>query len=162
MGYQMKATGMEDISKMLDELDKKAPGAAAKALYKGAGIMSRTIKQKARGIRTEPFKYAVSKQRLPSPEEKDVVLAATTAGVAKFDKNGTEVQTSVGYSDSGYADLKGKRVPIPKIANAINSGTSFMQKQPFFRQAVNSGSKEAMQAMKEAIESEIETIVKEN
>ena len=31
--------------------------------------------------------------------------------------------------------LNGKTVPVPMIANAINSGTSFMKKQPFFRKA---------------------------
>jgi hypothetical protein len=46
------------------------------------------------------------------------------------------VDTSVGLQNSGYAELKGKTVPIPLIANAINSGTSFMQKQPFMRKAL--------------------------
>ena len=45
------------------------------------------------------------------------------------------IQTSVGLQNAGYAQIGSKTKPIPQIANAINSGTSFMQKQPFFRKA---------------------------
>ena len=75
---------------------------------------------------------------MPSPEEKALVESAKH-GVARFKKNGLSVQTSVGFQNSGYGTLNGKTVPIPKIANAINSGTSFMDKQPFFRKAVSQG-----------------------
>lgn len=160
MGYQMKETGMEEISKMLDQLKEKAPAIAAKALYDGAGVMSSAIKRNVDSIRTEKFHYAVWIQREVSPEEKDVVQAAKTAGVARFDKDGTEIQTSVGYSNSGYSTIKGRRIPIPMIANSINSGTSFLRKQPFFRKAVNSGSKAAIKAMTEAIETEVKNMTK--
>ena len=79
-------------------------------------------------------------------------------GIAKFDKNGTEVQTSVGFRNAGYAQLKGKTVPIPKIVNAINSGTSFMTKQPFVRKAASAGGPRAMAAMKEVIEGDFSNV----
>jgi len=82
------------------------------------------------------------------------------AGIAKFNKNGTEVDTSVGYRASGYADLNGKTKPIPLIVNSINSGTSFMKKQPFIRKAANSGGKKAMAAMESVIEAEFEAAQK--
>jgi hypothetical protein len=37
--------------------------------------------------------------------------------------------------------------PIGVIANSINSGTRFMDKQPFFRKAVTRGSKKAKEAI---------------
>ena len=82
------------------------------------------------------------------------------AGVAKFDKNGTEVDTSVGYKNAGYADLNGKKKPIPQIVNAINSGTSFMNKQPFVRKAAKSGGPKAIAAMSKVIETEFEAMTK--
>ena len=83
-----------------------------------------------------------------------------SAGIAKFKKDGTEVDTSVGFRNAGYAELAGKQVPIPKIVNAINSGTSFMNKQPFVRKAANNGGKKAMEAMKKVIETEFEALTK--
>ena len=161
MPYQMKVDGMEEISETLTRLADKAPSVAAQALYDGAGIMAEEIRRGAESIRTEPFRYANNgATRLPSPEEKEIVTGAG-AGIAKFDKNGTEVNTSVGYRASGYADLNGKKKPVPLIVNAINSGTSFMNKQPFIRKAANSGSPKAMAAMKAKIESAFEEITKE-
>jgi hypothetical protein len=192
MAYQMKVDGMAEISELLDKMEKQAPKVASRALYEGAGVMAKEIREQIEAIKTEPFKYAKEGQRLPSPEEKEVLLNAG-AGIAKFDKNSTEVDTSVGFNSAGYADVKFKHMsrqartnykkvkfgnkesvssnamyvlvkhgladngaqnqkPIGVIANSINSGTSFMKKQPFFRKAVNKGSKKAMQAMSKSIE----------
>ena len=161
MGYELKVDGMAEISETLSKLEERAPAVAAKALYEGAGIMADEVKKSADSIRTAPFKWASSsgETRLPSPEEKEIVQQAA-AGIAKFDKNGTEVQTSVGFRNAGYAQLKGKTVPIPKIVNAINSGTSFMKKQPFVRKAATAGGPRAISAMKEVIETEFDAMTK--
>ena len=161
MGYELKVDGMAEISETLSKLEERAPAVAAKALYEGAGIMADEVRKGADSIQTAPFKWASSsgETRLPSPEEKEIVQQAA-AGIAKFDKNGTEVQTSVGFRNAGYAQLKGKTVPIPKIVNAINSGTSFMKKQPFVRKAATAGGQRAIAAMKEVIETEFDAMTK--
>ena len=159
MPFVMEIDGMAEVSEMLTKLEEDAPKIAAKALYEGAGIMADEIKKGAESIRTAPFKYAREGTRFPSPEEKEIVMQAGV-GIAKFNKEGAEVDTSVGYRNAGYADLNGKQKPIPVIVNAINSGTSFMTKQPFVRKAASSGGKKAMEAMKKAIEAEFEARTK--
>ena len=159
MAYQMKVDGMAEISELLSQMEEKAPAVAARALYDGAGIMADEIRKGTETIKTAPFQYARNGTRLPSPEEKEIVSQAAV-GIAKFDKNGTEVDTSVGFRQSGYAELNGKQKPIPVIVNAINSGTSFMNKQPFIRKAANSGAPKAMKAMKDRIESDFEAMKK--
>ena len=161
MPYTIKTDGMEELNQILKSLDEQAGDIAAKGLYQGAGMMADTLEAQAKAIRTAPFKWASKSRgatRLLSPEEKAVVLAADGVGIAKFNKNGSEVDTSVGYSNSGYAVMLGKVVPIPKIANAINSGTSFLQKQPFIRKAKNSGGKKAMEAVVKSIKESVEEI----
>ena len=159
MGYELKVDGMAEISELLSEMEDRAPAVASKALYEGAGIMADEIRKGADSIRTAPFKWASSsgETRLPSPEEKEIVQQAA-AGIAKFDKGADSVDTSVGYRNAGYAMLGGKEKPIPQIVNAINSGTSFMQKQPFVRKAAKNGQNKAIQAMKDKIESAFEAI----
>ena len=162
MKYEMEVGGMAEISELLSQMAEAAPGVAAQALYKGAGIMAEEVRKGADGIKTAPFKWASSskgERRLPSPEEKKIVQSVG-AGIAKFDKNGAEVDTSVGYRNAGYAQLKGKTVPIPKIVNAINSGTSFMNRQPFVRKAERSGGQKSMDAMKATIEEAFEKMQK--
>ena len=162
MAYTMKVEGMAEISEMLTTMQEKAPAVAAMGLYEGAGIMADAITDGAKQIRTEPFHYAAVPgvtTRLPSPEEKEIVLNAS-AGIAKFNKSGTEVDTSVGFRNAGYAMLKGKVVPIPKIVNAINSGTSFMRKQPFVRQAARRATPKATEAIRSKIEEAFEEMNK--
>lgn len=163
MPYTIKSDGIAEISRMLSKMEGAAEGIAKQALYEGAGIVADKITMNAKAIRTAPFHWASTRRgetRLPSPEEKDIVTEAAI-GIAKFEGNGTEVNTSVGLQNSGYATLKGKTVPVPKIANAINSGTSFMNKQPFVRKAATSGGKQAVAAMTKYVENAFEAMTKE-
>lgn len=159
MAIQMKVEGLAGLSEQLSQMGESAQGVAASALYEGAGVMADAIHKGAGTIRTEPFHYTVFGTRLPSPEEKAIVEQAGV-GIAKFDKNGAEVNTSVGYRNAGYADLNGKRKPIPQIVNAINSGTSFLKKQPFVRKAASDAAKPAGEAMTKAIEQKFDEILK--
>lgn len=159
MPYTMKADGLTEIAEQLSQMAEKAVPVAAQALYEGAGIMADEVKKGAETIKTAPFQFAREGTRLPSPEEKEIVMAAS-AGIAKFDKSDDSVDTSVGYRNAGYAELNGKTKPIPVIVNAINSGTSFMNKQPFVRKAANSGASKALAAMKANIEKAFEDMTK--
>ena len=140
MPFVIQVDGLNELLRQMEKAPKNAEKVAAQALYEGAGVMADQVSQAVHGIATKRFKYPAppGKTRMPSPEEKALVESAKH-GVARFKKNGLSVQTSVGFQNSGYGTLNGKTVPIPKIANAINSGTSFMNKQPFFRKAVSTG-----------------------
>jgi hypothetical protein len=155
----MQIEGLAGLSEQLSQLGEKSGSVASQGLYEGAGIMADEIKKGAENIQTAPFHYAVFITRQPSPEEKAAVLAAGV-GIAKFDKNGAEVNTSIGYRNSGYTTINGKTKPIPQIVNAINSGTSFMQKQPFVRKAATTGAKKAEAAITRTIEQKFNEIIK--
>lgn len=155
MAITMKVDGIEELSAMLNELGDRAEEVAARALYKGAGVMADAYAKAADGIKTAPFRYAVFNKRDPSPEEADAVRGKT--GIAKFDKNGSEVNTSIGLKGSGYVTIAGHQKAVRQIANAINSGTSFMTKQPVFRRA----STQAAGAASAAIVAEADRLIKE-
>lgn len=160
MAYTVNTDGMDELSGMLRKLGNAAQGVAAASLYEGAGVMADAVSQAVRGIATEPFRYAVGgHRRKPSPEEK-ALLEAAPKGVAKFRKNGVSVDTSVGLGLSGYGQIKDKTKPVPQIANAINSGTSFMEKQPFFRKAVSQAKGQALKTIDSGIQKRIEEMTK--
>ena len=158
--YRVSTEGIDDLLKKLGKAGNGAQGVAASGLYEGAGIMADAVSQSIRGIDTEKFRYANGWQRRASPEEK-ALLENAPKGVAKFRKNGLEVNTSVGLDKAGYGTLNGKTVPIPQIANAINSGTSFRVKQPFFRKAVSQTKSKAIAVIDNAIEKKVEDIFKD-
>jgi hypothetical protein len=161
MPYRQTVDGMDQIVAMLQKAGDSAVGIAAKALYKGAGVVADEISKGARSVRTSPFRYAAGgRMRDPSPEEKAAIVSAGAAGIAKFRKTGSEVNTSVGYSRSGYCTIAGKTKPIPVIVNSINSGTSFMKKQPFIRKAVSVSRSKATDAITGEVERLVGEIIK--
>ena len=137
MPFSLQWVGAEELMRKMDRLPEKAAKVAAEALYEGAGVMADTVSRAVQGIATEPFHYATGGQkRKPSPEEKAALLNARH-GIAKFRYDGTEIRTSIGFQQAGYADVNGRRKPLGQIANSIASGTSFMDRQPVFRKAKN-------------------------
>ena len=158
MAFSIQVGGREELIRNMEKLGEKAAGVAAMGLYEGAGIVADAVSGAVQGIATEPFKYATGgKTRKPSPEEKALVAGAKH-GVAKFRKNGVSVQTSVGYQNSGYGTINGKTKPISLVANSINSGTSFMQKQPFLRKAFSQSKGAAEAAIENGIKSRIDEL----
>ena len=83
------------------------------------------------------------------------------AGIAKFETDNGNVQTSVGFN--GYNDIKTKKYPNGQpnqlIARVIESGSSYMDKTPFVRPAVNKVRKKAQEAMEEVIDEEFRQIM---
>ena len=158
MAITMKIDGMEELGKELAKLGEKAQDIASGALFDGAGIMANALNNGVNSIETAPFRYAPPGQtRLPSPQEKAAI--SRKIGIAKFKKEMDSVDTIVGMGKgSGYAQVAGKKKAVLLIARSINSGTSFMKKQPFFRKAVSSGSGKASAA----IVQKIEEAIKEN
>ena len=157
MPFYMEVTGLDELTAKMQKLPDKGADVAALALYEGAAIVADAVSSAVHGIATEEFHYTKFGKRLPSPEEKAILLGAKR-GVAKFNKNHSRVDTSVGMQNAGYGTIKGKTKPIPQIANAINSGTSFMQPQPFFRKAVETSASAAAGAIEGGIMSRLDML----
>ena len=158
MAFRLEVNGVDDLIRKMDKIADKGVECASLALYEGARVTADAVGGAVENIATEPFRYAGSGQkRKPSPEEK-AVLTGAKHGVAKFRKGITKVDTSVGYQNSGYGQINGKTVPVPLVANAINSGTSFMQKQPFIRKAFSQSKGAAEAAIENKLREELEKL----
>lgn len=154
----MKVDGIEEISKALARLGDEAGAVAARALYYGAGIVANEISAAVDDLETEKFRIADdSNPRKCSPLEK-AALRGRMSGIAKFDREGAEVSTSVGLKNAGYAMLAGREVPLPLLARSINSGTTFRVKQPFFRKAVNKARGVASQRIADEVGKAVEKL----
>jgi len=153
MPFSIEWEGADELLRKMDKLPEKAAKIAAEALYEGAGVMADSVSKAVHGIATEEFEYAAGgRKRMPSPEEK-AILESAKHGVARFRNDGNVIQTSIGFDNAGYAKLAGKTVPVPLIANSINHGTSFMQKQPFLRRAFSQNQGKAIATIEAGIKS---------
>ena len=157
MSFSFQVTGMDELVARMSQLPDKGKSVAAQGLYEGAAVMADAVSQAVQGIATEKFHYTKFGTRLPSPEEKAILMKARK-GVAKFKKSKNSVDTSVGMQNAGYGQRKGKTKPIPLIANTINSGSSFMKPQPFFRRAVETKAGAAGAAIEAGIESRLDEL----
>ena len=158
MAFKISTSGMDELLGKLQKTGDAAHDIAAAGLYEGAGVVADSVSRAVRGIATEPFRYAAGGQRrLPSPEEKAVIEKAPK-GVASFRDNGGSVNTSVGLNAAGYGEVAGRTKPVGLIANAINSGTSFMSKQPFYRQAVSQSKGQALGKIETKLREEIDKL----
>ena len=181
MPYKMEVRGEEELLSKMEKVPEKARKIAAQALYEGAGIVADAVSRGVQGIPTEPFKYATGgKKRKPSPEEKAIVAQAQH-GIAKFKKTPDDVNTSIGFQNSGYGAISWNHArtntrtkykigddgiakhasmgsgvsskPVPLIVNSINSGTSFMEKHPFLRKAFSQSKTAAVAAIEAGLKS---------
>ena len=159
MGLTIKTDGLDSLAQMLAEAANKAQDVASGALFDGAGIVADALNAGINSIQTEPFKYAAKGEtRLPSPEEKAAL--DRKIGIARFRKNGGEVDTLIGLQNAGYANVAGKQKAVAVIARSINSGTSFMKRQPVFRKGKNKAQGAAKDAMVAKAEKMLEEIIK--
>ena len=161
MAMTVSTSGIESLEKMLQQLGDKAPDVAAEALYEGAEIIANAYKHAAGSIHAkkrqhnEPDGQNPSRARYPTPHEKE---ALKKIGVARFHKDIDGVNTIIGPAN-GYMTVDGKKKAIALIARSINSGTSFMKKQPVFRQAVNSNRNTAKAKIVTTAENLIDEII---
>ena len=160
MAMTIRTEGLTELSEMLARLGDKAQDVASGALFDGAGVVADAFTAAVGSIRTEPFRYAETGQkRLPSPQEKAALIRKS--GVAKFQKTTNEVNTLIGISGAaGYAKIAGKPKAVRMIARSINSGTSFMDKQPVFRRAKSSSQEAAKAAIVGKAEALFDEIIK--
>ena len=138
MAMTISTDGIEELGAMLAKLGDKATDVASGALFDGAGIVADAYNAAINSIVTEELHYVARPdmigKRYASPDEKAALVGKS--GIAKFDKSGDDVNTLIGVSGAaGYANVGGKPKAVRLIARSINSGTSFMHKQPVFRQA---------------------------
>ena len=164
MAMTMKTEGLTELSEMISSMADRAEDVATGALFDGAAVVATAYRNAIGRIVTEPFHYLArpdltGTKRYASPEEKAALMGKS--GIAEFRKNGSEVDTLIGITGSaGYANIGGKAKAVRMIARSINSGTSFMQKQPFARLAKSSSQGVAKAAMVAKAEEMLQELIK--
>ena len=155
MAGTQQTTGLDELMAMLRKLDEDTTKVAKRALYIGAGVMADAYTNAVQSIRVGARRYHKEHGgRLPTQAEKD----SLKIGIAKFreDGGGDEVNTIVGVPN-GYTTVDGRQKATKMIARSINTGTSFMKKQPVFRKARS----QSTRAAQEAIVAEAERLIDE-
>lgn len=131
---KIKMEGLDEYGEKLSQLGLRAEGVIKFAVYPGAAIIIEAIK---------------ANTPIDSGDLRDSTFLKPFVN-----KNGY-VYTQVGWE--GY-DRKG--VPNALKVNALESGTSKMDKRPFIRKAVNKAKQAAEFAIAQALDQKINEIMK--
>lgn len=155
--------GINEYAKVLATLGNESEEIVKSAVYKGAAIVADEIKS---GINSIPIQEG--NNGLPpvgTPENKLYGISRKqkgdlmdSFGLAPMENDGDYIQTKAGVD--GYGSIPTKKYPggVPNVMlmRSIESGTSFRDKHPVFRQATNRARKRAEEAMKNEIDNQMQ------
>lgn len=127
-----------------------------KAIYVGAKVVIEGMLNELSSLKISHFYGTASKKRYVWKEEANALKEA--CGIAKMITDET-VNTKVGF-DGYYTASNGEQYPIPRLANAVNAGTSFMNAQPFIDKTVRKTQKAALSAMEKDFVQSVQKIMK--
>ena len=155
--------GIDEYAKVLATLGNESEEIVKSAVYKGAAIVADEIKS---GINSIPIQEG--NNGLPpvgTPENKLYGISRKqkgdlmdSFGLAPMKNDGDYIQTKAGVD--GYGSIPTKKYPggVPNVMlmRSIESGTSFRDKHPVFRQATNRARKRAEEAMRNEIDNQMQ------
>ncbi len=149
--------GINEYLQTLNRLGKEIEGISKQAIYEGAKIIADEIKNNIEALPTDE-EWGTPKKMKAGPTKAEKENIARGLGIAHMQDNKGTINTKIGYDDAGYDE---NNKPIQMIARSVNSGTSFMKKNPFFEKGVRNSRNKAKQKMIEVAEKELEKIAKE-
>lgn len=160
----MSVTGLKKFRKDLDRLAKEASPICHRVVYVGAGEIADAVRGKLSGLQAVPDTYSLAAYQKGEPGNLTVTQKAgllSGLGIAKMQDDGDNVNASIGFD--GYNGIRTARWPEGQpnqmIARATESGSSAMNKRPFFRAAVNGARTGARKKMEETFHEEVKKII---
>lgn len=155
--------GVDEYAKVLAALGNESEEIVKSAVYKGAAIVADEIKS---GINSIPIQegdnglppVGTPENKLYGISRKQKGDLMDSFGLAPMENDGDYIQTKAGVD--GYGSIPTKKYPggVPNVMlmRSIESGTSFRDKHPVFRQATNRARKRAEEAMKNEIDNQMQ------
>lgn len=154
--------GLNDYELMISKLSKGVDDIAGKAIYAGAGIVADAIKE---NIKALPIVrgYGTTENPLPggvtAPQKAGLIDGM---GISPMQDDGGYLNVKIGFD--GYNATKTEKYPQGQpnqlVARGVESGTSWKQKKPFIRPAINASKSRAEAEMARILDQEIEKITK--
>lgn len=154
--------GLNDYELMISRLSKGVDDIAGKAIYAGAGIVADAIKE---NIKDLPIVrgYGTKENPLPggvtAPQKAGLIDGL---GISPMQSDAGFLNVKIGFD--GYNATKTEKYPQGQpnqlVARGVESGTSWKQKKPFVRPAINASKSRAEAEMARILDQEIEKITK--
>ncbi len=153
--------GVDDLVAMYEKLSKDSMSMIGEAVYAGASTVMKYVVQGIDSIVTDN-RHGTPEHPTNGPSTYQKEGLYRSVGIAKARFDGDFYNVKIGFD--GYNNLHTKRWPSGQpnsmIARSIQSGTSWMIKQPFMRKAEQSAKGPCEKAMAKVVDKHIEKIAK--
>lgn len=154
--------GLNDYELMISRLTKDVDSVAGKAIYAGAGIVADAIKENIKALPVVRG-YGTEEKPLPggvtAPQKAGLIDGM---GISPMQDDAGYLNVKIGFD--GYNATKTEKYPQGQpnqlVARGVESGTSWKQKKPFIRPAINASKSRAEAEMARILDQEIEKITK--
>lgn len=158
-----KFEGVDELIAEYQKLEKNTEEMIGKAIYQGAGVVFKSVQQAVESINTDDsHEYGTSDNPKNGPTSIQKEGLKHSLGIAKMRNDGGFRNVKIGFDGYNYVKTKTwpKGQPNAMVARSIESGTSWMSKQPFMRKAETSAKGRCEQVMADTINKELTKIVK--
>lgn len=156
--------GVDKLVAQYQKLEKNTTPIIGHAIYEGAGVVMKSVKSAIENISTDDshgFGTSTNPKTGPTSIQKAGLIHSV--GIAKMRNDSGFYNVKIGFD--GYNYVKTKRWPQGQpnmmVARSIESGTSWMRKQPFMRKAEQSSRSQCERVMSETVDREIQRIIGE-
>ena len=157
---RFKFEGVDDLVARYEKLNQKSLEVVGKAIYNGAGVVMDIVEEAVEAINIDD-NFATSENPKSGPSTIQKIGLIRSLGISKMREDGSFLNVKIGFD--GYNNLKTKKWPQGQpnsmVARSIESGTSFMIKQPFMRPAEQSAKGPCEAIMARTVDKEIEKIM---
>lgn len=159
--------GIDEYSKKLEILFKDTEKVVREAVYEGAAVVADEIKAGLKGLPIEEGENGLPpvgtvEHKLSGVSRRQKSDLIDSFGLAPIENDGGYIQTKAGVD--GYGSIPTKKypngVPNAMLMRSVESGTTFRNKNPVFRKAVNRSRKRCEDKMAETIDQKIKEIMK--
>lgn len=156
---KMSVEGLEEYSLRLSKMGDTSEEMTKKAVWQGAEVVADAIKNGLKGIPIQEGKNGLppigtENEKLHGITRRQKADLTDSFGLAPMKEDRGYIQTKAGFD--GYGSVKTKKYPkgVPNavLMRSIESGTSFREKKPVIRTAVNKSRKQAEEEMQKSID----------
>lgn len=155
---------LEKYASRLAKLGEKEAEVCGKTIYEMANIAADEVKNKLNGLHA--ISDAEGIKRYKKGERAQLTYKAKQGlidsfGISRLQDDGGFRNVKLGFD--GYNTVKTKAYPKGQpnilIAGSVESGTSFMDKQPFMRPAIKAAKSKCLKKAQETFDKEVKKIM---
>lgn len=154
--------GVDELISQYKKLEQNTEPMIGKAIYNGAGVVMKACQSAVENLSTDN-RFGTAENPTSGPSSIQKLGLQYALGIAKMRNDGGFYNVKIGFD--GYNNVKTKRWPQGQpnmmVARAVESGTSWMTKQPFMRKAEQSSRSQCERVMSETVDKEIKKLIGE-